>query len=1458
MAKTRFPAAGELLDRCRRYATAKRHCHHRSVWLVALGAWLLFDSAYAVDLFLPLTADSTQVKVNAGLVDVGVHPREHRFAIARDLLSSTRAQVEHGGTSAVSLNVDTSLNFDVLMERTTPTARGYSLSGRVTDGPAGFVTLVVHDETVAGRLWTPEGSYEIVPLGDGAHALRKVNESAHLRCDAVMVAVPPATAETSPEGTDDGSVVDVLVGWTPAAEAKAGGANLIEARIDLAIAFTNDAFRRSGIFTSLNLVGAERVDYEETYSNLDLFRLQDPQDGHLDDLLALRDTVGADLVHLFRGSGGGVAFPLSAFSVSGDVFYFAHEIGHNFGVLHNRNDVAILSYQHAFIDMAFGNGCARTVTSHGGCGVGNGRALPYYSSPTLWDPRNGRPLGVPRFQRPSVLDGPADAVLTINRTRHVVSNFRPSRRDGATVEPAPLSLTVGLSHSASSTSGTGWGNSYDPNSPLGAADLVDAAAVTLPDVNLRRAVEIALDKAPAEPITRGDMARLTELSVSTSVDEGEGVQDLSGLEYASNLASFDAEGGMISDLSPLTGLKHLTYLSLAHNYISDLTPLADIGSLQVLRIGSNHISDLAPLVELGSLTTLSLHDNRISDLASLRNLSSLVAIDLAYNRVHDLSPLSVLESLTELWLGNNNVSDLAPLADLVMLTYLQLGNNKVTDLAPLAANRGLGDGDTLDVAYNPLSTRSMDTHIPALIERGVEVIGPIGPSPDDEEWNAPDQNLYMAVQHAIESKFYTTIGSPVTVPDLARLERLEGRNLGIVDLAGLQSATSLVHLDLSGNSIRDLSPMAHFDGLRRLYLQSNGIADLSPLAGLSLENLLLSNNQIEDITSLADSNLDHLAWLALDGNEISRLPVLDAEWLRYLYLDENAITDITPLASLTTLSELRLNGNTVVSVDALAGMSNLRFLHLNDNQVADISPLNLDSLVELHVKNNAVQDLSRLRNAEKLAMVDVRDNPLSRDSLDVLAELRDAGVTVLAGESVPYFPAAGTTGREGFVRVVNHSTRAGEVFIEAVDDAGRRLGPVRVGMGARKVRHFNSSDLEHGNRAKGLTGIGAPTAGDWRLELVSALDIEVLSYVRSEGGFVTAMHDVAMQPMLPFLNRGGDDRQRGFMRVVNIEGERAMWTSGGYDQRGRWHPMWEGIEVVPGRALTLTSAELETAHGFGETQGGWWLRVRGFPWLSMGLLESPAGHLSNLSTVPDNATTLAEGRRRHRVPLFLEAGGARHGFLRVINRSDAAGDVTIDALDDEGNAGGLMRVAMRPLQTLHLSAGDLESGNAAKGLEGSAGSGEGDWRLALNSELDLFVLAYSRTPDGFLTSMHDVAPRGEDGSHRVVFFNPGSNGRQVSKLRLINDGERAVRVTIAGIDDDGEDSGSATLTVPARRALYVTSAELEAGGGRIQGGLGAGAGKWRLRVTADAPLTVMSLLESPTGHLANVSTGAAD
>ena len=68
------------------------------------------------------------------------------------------------------------------------------------------------------------------------------------------------------------------------------------------------------------------------------------------------------------------------------------------------------------------------------------------------------------------------------------------------------------------------------------------------------------------------------------------------------------------------------------------------------------------------------------------------------------------------------------------------------------------------------------------------------------------------------------------------------------------------------------------------------------------------------------------------------------------------------------------------------------------------------------------------------------------------------------------------------------------------------------------------------------------------------------------------------------------------------------------------------------------------------------------PIVAMSLLSSPAGHLTNLSAIPQ--TPDADGD--HAVPLFAAAADplGRQGFVRVVNRAGEAGTVTIAAYHD--------------------------------------------------------------------------------------------------------------------------------------------------------------------------------------------------
>ena len=231
--------------------------------------------------------------------------------------------------------------------------------------------------------------------------------------------------------------------------------------------------------------------------------------------------------------------------------------------------------------------------------------------------------------------------------------------------------------------------------------------------------------------------------------------------------------------------------------------------------------------------------------------------------------------------------------------------------------------------------------------------------------------------------------------------------------------------------------------------------------------------------------------------------------------------------------------------------------------------------------------------------------------------------------------------------------------------------------------------------------------------------------------------------------------------------------------------------------------------------------------------------------------------RRYSLPLVLSAADSRRqGFVRMINRSDESGTVLIHAMDDAGVRYGPLEVEMDARETIHFNSDDLERGNPDKGIAGGIGSGLGDWRLELETDLNIAPLAYIRTSDGFLTGMHDTAETLDDGRYYVPFFNPARNMQQVSYLRLVNPGTADADIRITGIDDRGAPppDGEAGLTLPAGETRVITADELESGSDGLQGRFGSGSGKWRLFLTATAPIEATNLLDSPTGNLSNLSS----
>ena len=263
----------------------------------------------------------------------------------------------------------------------------------------------------------------------------------------------------------------------------------------------------------------------------------------------------------------------------------------------------------------------------------------------------------------------------------------------------------------------------------------------------------------------------------------------------------------------------------------------------------------------------------------------------------------------------------------------------------------------------------------------------------------------------------------------------------------------------------------------------------------------------------------------------------------------------------------------------------------------------------------------------------------------------------------------------------------------------------------------------------------------------------------------------------------------------------------------------------------------------------------------------PSRNLVRLTAVLAGLVLLCGGAlaQRYAVPLLAPPGasGEPEGVLRIVNSAAESGTVSIYAIDDAGVRSGPATFTLNASAAAEFTAAELQSGNAARGLDGGIGAAAGDARLVIETDLDIVPLAFVRAADGTLSAMNETvrATAAQAGRYRydVPVFNPAADAVQASRLRLINPGDTAAAVTIAGLDDGGAaaSGGDVTLTLPAGAARTLDATQIEAGGAGLTGQLGApGLGRWRLTVTADHPLQVMNIVAAPAGYWSNLSAAA--
>jgi hypothetical protein len=401
-------------------------------------------------MILPLTAPAQQlwagdrgaVKINQTLLANVFSGVEDRFTLPVD---GRELQIQVEEISVPNLGVT-------------------SLLGRI-DGKAESFLLLCRTETGATvAFFQPgDGSAWRLDHTPGFDALRAVDYEALGSC-AVNEASrqlprtsdnhrPPAQPlpdlDRSRSVADDGSRHDIVVGYTPRAEEVMGGFDFIRAEAQLAIDAANLAYDNSIIAADLRLVHTMSTDYDENtawdYEN-HLEFLWYPDDGNMDNMLVNRDLVGADFVCVFidgRDTMGdvpvcGIAPVMQSDEVNPDFedlalsivsvtcatenWSLAHEVGHNRGCAHNRQDATIdgaYSYSYGRRFVGADDGWYRTVMAYDHFQGGYTR-IPYFTNPDVY--YAGVPTGVtPTF------DGEAHNALTHDNTAPVCAGFRDER-----------------------------------------------------------------------------------------------------------------------------------------------------------------------------------------------------------------------------------------------------------------------------------------------------------------------------------------------------------------------------------------------------------------------------------------------------------------------------------------------------------------------------------------------------------------------------------------------------------------------------------------------------------------------------------------------------------------------------------------------------------------------------------------------------------------------------------------------------------------------------------------------------------------------------------------------------------------------------------------------------------------------------------------------------------------------
>ena len=402
-------------------------------------------SAFAAGLITPIAG---------GPDEPSASPTTAASQLARiDSAGLVRALEASNTDAPVVLDLMSGVSVRVVRDRTDPTMPGMSaFAGHTPGDPTSSTTIVVHRGTVYAVIQTGDATYEIDHRADGVHTIRKIDQDRFPGDKVVTPARPrlPAPDSAGMKNLTIESVVGVPEFAAPEANTviRVGilGTSLVRSHhpnwastAQAALTDANTAFSRSGVAITFANAGIAAFNYNETGKGFDQV-LSDATNSSA--VASWRNAHFADLVSVVRDDSGrgndycGLAwyhdtpsastknYAHSVVNISCAVgnHSFAHELGHNMGLKHDRYAEGKLGSDQTHYNYGFSNLAqrARTIMAYADYCYSKGVSctrIGYFSNP--YKTYNGGTLGV----KPGATN-PAYNAYRLNQTKAAIAAYK--------------------------------------------------------------------------------------------------------------------------------------------------------------------------------------------------------------------------------------------------------------------------------------------------------------------------------------------------------------------------------------------------------------------------------------------------------------------------------------------------------------------------------------------------------------------------------------------------------------------------------------------------------------------------------------------------------------------------------------------------------------------------------------------------------------------------------------------------------------------------------------------------------------------------------------------------------------------------------------------------------------------------------------------------------------------------